>query len=213
MVVVIQGLVILFSGALANLPRPMFDRLFLVMVRPAAPALAGSRGRDVEDFFTLLMLMLSATLRVATPLILCAMGGLFSERSGIIDIGLEGKMLAAAFAAASTAAVTGSPWLALIVAIADRGMPGAAARLCLHHPSRQPGGERRRHQHPRCRPDHRARHGVVPTQGGQTPGLPPEARFMPIALARRRRHPRCSVDRPALCGPDQRPQPALYPRC
>jgi ABC-type uncharacterized transport system permease subunit len=44
MVVVIQGLVILFSGALANFTRPMFERLFLLMVRPAAPALAGSRG-------------------------------------------------------------------------------------------------------------------------------------------------------------------------
>jgi len=41
------------------------------------------------------------------------MAGLFSERSGIIDISLEGKMLAAAFAAGSVAAVTGSAWLAL----------------------------------------------------------------------------------------------------
>ena len=43
------------------------------------------------------MLILSATLRVATPLILCALGALFCERAGLIDIGLEGKMLAAAF--------------------------------------------------------------------------------------------------------------------
>jgi general nucleoside transport system permease protein len=60
---------------------------------------------------------LAAALRLSTPLILCAMAGLLSERSGIVDIGLEGKMLAAAFAAASVAAVTGSAWLALACGI------------------------------------------------------------------------------------------------
>jgi general nucleoside transport system permease protein len=72
----------------------------------------------MADSWLLIILTLDATLRVATPLIFCAMAGLFSERSGIIDIGLEGKMLAAAFAAAATAAVTGSAWLGLSVAIA-----------------------------------------------------------------------------------------------
>ena len=62
---------------------------------------------------TLLLLTLAAALRLSTPLILGAMAGLLSERSGIVDIGLEGKMLAAAFAAAAVAAVTGSAWLAL----------------------------------------------------------------------------------------------------
>jgi ABC-type uncharacterized transport system permease subunit len=66
---------------------------------------------------TLVLLTLAAALRLSTPLILCAMAGLLSERSGIIDIGLEGKMLAAAFAAASIAAVTSSAWLALAVGI------------------------------------------------------------------------------------------------
>ena len=65
----------------------------------------------------LLLHTLAATLRLSTPLILCAMAGLLSERSGIVDIGLEGKMLAAAFAAASVAVVTGSPWLALAAGI------------------------------------------------------------------------------------------------
>ena len=71
----------------------------------------------MEDWIAIPVLILSATLRVATPLILCAMGGLFSERSGIIDIGLEGKMLAAAFAAAAMASVTGSAWAGLAAAI------------------------------------------------------------------------------------------------
>ena len=65
----------------------------------------------------LLLHTLAATLRLSTPLILCAMAGLLSERSGIVDIGLEGKMLAAAFAAASVAVVTSSAWLALIAGI------------------------------------------------------------------------------------------------
>ena len=47
---------------------------------------------------------LSSTIRLSVPLILACLAGLWSERSGIVDIGLEGKMLIAAFAAASTAA-------------------------------------------------------------------------------------------------------------
>lgn len=62
--------------------------------------------------------ILNGTLRLATPLILCAMAGLISERSGVIDIGLEGKLLAGAFAAAAVAHLTGSPWAGLAAAIA-----------------------------------------------------------------------------------------------
>ena len=63
------------------------------------------------------MQILSSTLRLATPLILAAMAGLFSERAGVVDIGLEGKMLMGAFAAAAVASATGSPWLGLFAAI------------------------------------------------------------------------------------------------
>ena len=71
----------------------------------------------MDDFFLLAVLTLDATLRVATPLVLAALAGLYAERSGVIDIGLEGKMLAAAFAAATVAALTGSVWLGLLAAI------------------------------------------------------------------------------------------------
>ena len=71
----------------------------------------------MDDALSFVLLTLAATLRVATPLVLCAMGGLFSEKSGIIDVGLEGKMLMAAFFAAATAAVTGSAWAGVAAAI------------------------------------------------------------------------------------------------
>jgi simple sugar transport system permease protein len=69
------------------------------------------------DFMTLIQL-LDSTVRLATPLLLACLAGLFSERAGIFDIGLEGKMLAAAFFSAALAAMTGSVWLGLLAGIA-----------------------------------------------------------------------------------------------
>ena len=71
----------------------------------------------MTDFWFQFLLALDSTLRVATPLIFCAMAGIFSERSGIIDISLEGKMLMAAFVAAAVAYGTGSPWIGAVAAI------------------------------------------------------------------------------------------------
>jgi len=78
----------------------------------------------MRDVFTLSLI--ASTIRLATPLILAALGGLFSERSGVINIALEGKMLAGAFTAAAVtyAADTrlhmgnASPWVGLLAAIA-----------------------------------------------------------------------------------------------
>ena len=81
----------------------------------------------MDETLTFITLTLAATLRVATPLVLCAMGGLFSEKSGIIDVGLEGKMLMAAFFAAATASLTGSAWAGVVAAIV------AAEALALLH--------------------------------------------------------------------------------
>jgi general nucleoside transport system permease protein len=61
--------------------------------------------------------MIASTLRVSTPLILCALAGTLCERAGVIDLGLEGKMLLCAFAAASIGVLSGSLVLALLVAM------------------------------------------------------------------------------------------------
>ena len=63
---------------------------------------------------TTLLLVLDSTLRLATPLVFAALAGLFSERAGVIDIGLEGKILISAFFSASVAAFTGNVWLGLM---------------------------------------------------------------------------------------------------
>ncbi len=61
--------------------------------------------------------LLASTLRVSVPLILCALAGALAERSGVIDLGLEGKMLLSAFAAGSVGALSGSMGLALCAAL------------------------------------------------------------------------------------------------
>ena len=125
--------------------------------------------------------VLAATIRLATPLILATLGGLFSERAGVIALGLEGMMLASAFAAACIATVTGSPWLGLaagmlvsmivslihgFASVTQRGdqvVSGMALNILVA--------------------------GLCPTLGlawfhlgGQTPALGPDQRFMPITL-------------------------------
>ena len=71
----------------------------------------------MADLWLQFLLTIDATLRVATPLILCAMAGIFSEKSGVIDISLEGKMLMSAFAAAAVATLTSSALAGLMAAI------------------------------------------------------------------------------------------------
>ncbi len=69
------------------------------------------------EIFDSLILLLGSTVRLTVPLLLACLAGLYSERAGIFDIGLEGKMLAGAFGAATVAAVTGSVWMGLFAGI------------------------------------------------------------------------------------------------
>lgn len=135
----------------------------------------------MDDALLMLVSTLAATLRVSTPLVLCALAGMFSERAGVIDIGLEGKMLAAAFAAAVVAALTGSAWLGLSAAIAiaialsllhgfacithrgDQVVSGVAINIIASGLTVALGN-------------------AWFQRGGETPQLGPEQRFLPIQL-------------------------------
>jgi ABC-type uncharacterized transport system permease subunit len=68
-----------------------------------------------EDFH--LSSILVATIRNAPVLMFAALAGLFAERSGIVDLALEGKMLAAAFVSAAVAYTTQNPWLGVLAGV------------------------------------------------------------------------------------------------
>ncbi len=66
--------------------------------------------------FVFLTALVFATLRLATPLIFTSLGGMMSERSGVVNIALEGFMLVGAFTAAIVSHATGSAWLGWVAA-------------------------------------------------------------------------------------------------
>src|SRR5580658_11283445 len=69
-------------------------------------------------WFDAFVVVFASGMRLAVPLILACLAGLWSERSGVVDIGLEGKMLSGAFAGAAFALFTGSAWLGLLGGVA-----------------------------------------------------------------------------------------------
>jgi simple sugar transport system permease protein len=123
--------------------------------------------------------LLASTIRMSVPLILACIAGLWSERAGIVDIGLEGKMLISAFAAASAAAAFGSAWIGLVIAI----LTSVAFAMVHGYASINQRGNQ-------------VVSGVAINmlaaglavvlgnewfkEGGRTPALPPEGRFMPF---------------------------------
>ena len=130
---------------------------------------------------SLLLLSLAAsTVRLAAPLVLAALAGLYAERSGVVDIGLEGKMLAAVFAGAAVASLTGSAALGL-----GAGIAAALVLALLHGVATIAGAD----QIVSGMALNLIAAGATPSlasawfrQRGTTPPLPAGARFGPITL-------------------------------
>jgi simple sugar transport system permease protein len=71
---------------------------------------------------SIIISVLAATVRIATPILLAAIGEMIAERSGVYNMGLEGTMLMSAFTAYLGAYYTGSLWLGVLVAVATGGV-------------------------------------------------------------------------------------------
>lgn len=84
------------------------------------------------------MEMLLSTLRMAIPLVLASVGGTLCERSGIINLGIEGMMLSGAFGAVYGTYISGNPWIGVLFAILVGGLFGILhAVLCIRFKTNQ----------------------------------------------------------------------------
>ena len=75
---------------------------------------------------TVLIGILASGIRLATPYLYAAIGETFSQRSGVLNLGVEGQMLLGAFAAFYVALKTGSPWLGVLTAMLVGALMGLA---------------------------------------------------------------------------------------
>ena len=75
---------------------------------------------------TVLVGILASGIRLATPYLYAAIGETFGQRSGVLNLGVEGQMLLGAFAAFYVALTTGNLWLAVLAALIVGALMGLA---------------------------------------------------------------------------------------
>ena len=133
------------------------------------------------DSFDSAVVILGSGIRLSVPLILACFAGLWSERSGVVDIGLEGKILTGAFAAAVAATYTGSAWAGLLA--------GVVATVALSLVHGYASIDQRANQIVSGTAIFMVADGMTALignaiwgQGGRTPQLPDEALFHPLNL-------------------------------
>ena len=131
------------------------------------------------EWFSAFIVVFASGMRLAVPLILACFAGLWSERSGIVDIGLEGKILVGAFASGAAATFTGNVWLGLLAGVA------AAVVFSLIHG--YASIDQRANQIVSGTAINMVADGLTAlignaiwSQGGRTPQLPAEAQFRAI---------------------------------
>ncbi|WP_339774167.1 ABC transporter permease [uncultured Thalassospira sp.] len=133
------------------------------------------------DNFQMIVLLLDATMRTSTPLILAALAGMFSERAGTINLALEGMMLGGAFSAACVAYYTDSHWLGLGAAVlTTMALSLLHGFACITHKGNQVVSGMAINI---LMSGLTALVGIALfAQGGKTPALDHSARFQPITL-------------------------------
>ena len=152
------------------------------------------------EWFDAFIVVFASGMRLAVPLILACFAGLWSERSGIVDIGLEGKILVGAFASAAAATFTGSVWLGLLGGVA------AAVVFSLIHG--YASIDQRANQIVSGTAINMVADGLTAlignaiwSQGGRTPQLPADGAIRRDQLAVRQRNRRCADHRSDLSAP------------
>ena len=174
MVVVIQGLVILFAGALEHMFRPL--------ARGACSHAGGGRSpTGMSELWLQSVLMLASTIRLAVPLVLCALAGTVLRAQRRRRYRPRGQDAGRGVRRRRRRPGPGSAWLGLSPASLSSACRVDGARLRLHHASRRSGRLRRGAQHRRGR----ARPTLADAwfgQAGRVPVTGEHARFGPIGL-------------------------------